>query len=76
LTGICRFERNQADAISSKIGVVSPRSNPLPRAAGARLGGSAMTGTFGANSESASGPAGSGGAAAPEGACSADCSPA
>jgi hypothetical protein len=49
-TGIGRFERNHADAISSKIGVVSPRSNASVWRASAtpRLPGSPMTGTLGA----------------------------
>jgi hypothetical protein len=58
------LERNQADAISSKIGVVSPSSNPLPsgRPAGtasagapeAAAGGAAVrsAGVLGANSPS------------------------
>src|SRR4029453_2790027 len=54
-TGTGRFDRNQADAISSKIGVVSPRSNAL--AFGSWPPGSCPSGsrdgTRGANSSSA-----------------------
>jgi hypothetical protein len=53
LTGIGRFERNHAEAISSKIGVVSPMSNSSDlRPADAEGAGSAMTGTLGANNSS------------------------
>ena len=53
-TGTGRFDRNQADAISSKIGVVSPRSNAL--AFGSWPGNcpsGSRDGTRGANSSSA-----------------------
>jgi hypothetical protein len=54
LTGIGRFERNHADAISSKIGVVSLMSNSSAfRGLTGAAAGSAMTGTLGANSSSA-----------------------
>ncbi|HET6260299.1 MAG TPA: hypothetical protein VFE39_16810 [Pseudonocardia sp.] len=48
-----RFERNHAEAISSKIGVVSPMSNSSDfRAEDAEGAGSAMIGMLGANNPS------------------------
>ena len=61
-TGTGRFDRNQADAISSKIGVVSPRSNAL--AFGSWPGNcpsGSRDGTRGANSSSAGSGSGCGG---------------